>query len=145
MWVQMLEFISGGRPDGTSWPSVGATFEVEDWEGQSLIRGQLARRVVNPNPSPPPAAHVAPASDKPEAAEVPEPEVVPAQPEPATAAAEASPVETLVAQTASENPPPAPADPKAAWVAYAVSRGTSPEEAAGLTKAQLQSAFGGRL
>lgn len=41
MIVRMLVHISGGR-NGTPWPSAGATIEVPDDEGASLIRAELA-------------------------------------------------------------------------------------------------------
>lgn len=185
MWITMLEFISGGRPDNTPWPDKGVVFEVSDEEGVRLIRGQLAQQVRPPAP-PEPNADVAgavttitPSATETEAAEIaapaaaahaavapaeaaadaaveaaaapvahpePEPEPEPAAKVPDEPAEESHPQEALKPETAPEPvQPPAPADSKAAWVEYAVSQGASPEEAAGQTKAQLQSAFGGRL
>ncbi len=139
MWVQMLEYISGGRPGGGPWPPRGELLEVDDWEGTSLIRGQLARRAA------PPVTEV-----------VQSPVVAPYQMQTPVSTAEVMQMprsEPAVTAAGPDNPasasapeaPPRPGDPKAAWVAYAVSQGVNPSEAGELTKVQLQSAYGGRL
>jgi len=147
MWVQMLEGISGGRPGGDAWPPKYAVFEVDDDEGIALVRGQLARQVAAPDwarPAPPPSAPPAAQSW-----ETPVSVTEVTQTPAAVKAAEAAPPvphhEPPPPAPSPEVPRPAPADPKSAWVAYAVSQGTSLDEAGALTKAQLQSAFGGRL
>lgn len=120
MWVRMIEGISGGRHDGTPWPPKGGLLQVPDWEGEQLVRGQLAMPAA---PPPPPKQLAAIEETAPSVAEV----VVTAPP------------------TADDLAAPSPSDPKSDWVAYAVSQGASEAEAENLTKTQLQSAFGGRL
>lgn len=128
MIIQMTYQMSGGRYDGTNWPSPWVSFEVPDWEGEGLVHCGAAIQMVLPaagperKPKPEPKL-TAPALVVPEPA--PEPE-----PEPAVV---------------TELPQPAPGDPKPAWVDYAVSRGASRAEAEDQTKAQLQTAYGGRL
>jgi hypothetical protein len=124
MWVRMIEGISGGRSDGRLWPLKGGLIEVPDGEGADLVRSVLAF------PAPPPAVD-------------PDPAVV-EEDEPAVAG-EAEVPEPPEAPAADDDPAPSPADPKSDWVAYAISHGASQQEAENLTKAQLQSAFGGRL
>lgn len=121
MWVRMIEGISGGRSDGSAWPRRGGLLEVDEVEGRDLIRGQLARP-AEPPPPPPQLAAIE---------------------ESAPSVAEA--VVTAPASADEDAPVPGPSDPKSAWVAYAVSQGANEGEAENLTKAQLQSAFGGRL
>lgn len=121
MWVRMIEGISGGRHDGSQWPRKGGLLEVEDWEGRDLIKGQLAL----PAAPPPPPPQLAVIED--------------------TAPSVAEVVVTAPASADDEAPAPTPSDPKSAWVEYAVSKGANQGEAENLTKAQLQSAFGGRL
>lgn len=122
MWVQMLEGISGGRPGGGAWPPRGYLLEVEDWEGDDLIRKQLA----TPASGPEPVAAPAPSAETPAIAEESEKPATPVVSDP-------------------DVPEPSPADMKAVWVAYAVSQGANQAEAESLTKTQLQSAYGGRL
>jgi hypothetical protein len=42
MLVRMRYQMSGGRHDGRPWPPLGVDFEVPDWEGRDLIRGEMA-------------------------------------------------------------------------------------------------------
>lgn len=125
MWVKMLLYISGGRPSGQNWPQAGVPFEVEDWEGQSLLHQGVAVRCEAPAPPP-----------------EPEPEK-PGEPsdELDSAGYPAADADEVTGETG----PPASGEPKSAWVAYAVSQGVPQSEAESLTKLQLQSAYGGRL
>jgi hypothetical protein len=119
MIVQMLVHISGGRYDGQQWPMPGVSFEVPDEEGEALVRDRNALFVANSK-----------SAEKSEPEPEPEPEEEPA---PKSSDSEEEVLE------------PAPSDTKGEWVAYAVSRGANQSEAESLTKAQLQSAYGGRL
>lgn len=127
MWVQMLESISGGRSDGRPWPIAGHLIEVSAREGEQLIRSRLALRHPPP-PDAPPEPPPPPPPPVPEAAKPPESSQAPPLPVPDE-----------------EVPVPAPSDPKADWVAYAVSQGAAEADAVALTKNQLQQAYGGRL
>lgn len=120
MIIQMIYSMSGGRYDDRSWPPPGVNFEVPDEEGAGLVACQAAIMVAPSAVAPEPA----PAAPEPEPEPVPVPKATPPVPE--------------LSQ-------PAPADPKAAWVDYAVSLGASRSEAEDHTKAQLQAAYGGRL
>lgn len=138
MIIQMVWQMSGGRYDDRVWPSTGMDFEVPDEEGAGLIRAGAAVQVPYA-----PALESAPSP-------VPEPALVTAaawqptlEPEPAPAPA---PVSAPTAMTVLDQAyVPVTGDPKAAWVEYAVSRGAAQAEAEGMTKAQLQAAYGGRL
>lgn len=135
----MIVQMSGGRYDDRSWPTPWVDFEVPDEEGRGLIRCGAAMEVVG---TPETAA---------EPAQEPAPEpVVPAAPAweglPSSSNDPAPVPAPAMAKTAiDEAYVPVPADPKAAWVEYAVSRGASQGEAEGMTKAQLQAAYGGRM
>lgn len=135
MIIQMLFQISGGRYDDRPWPGPGIPFEVPDWEGNGLVKdgaavfvsGTVARAPVKKAAEPeskslPDATGSDSGSGTTEGGS--EPELVPA---------------------VAELTQPASADPKATWVAYAVSRGASQAEADNLTKSQLQATYGGRL
>ena len=124
MWVQMMENISGGRPSGEAWPPKGYLLEVEDWEGQHLIRSGLAVR----HAAPPGAVSQVPAKvSPPPQPEKPAPDVKPKQP------------------AAEDVPVPGPNATTQAWREYALTQGATQPEVAGLTKQQLQQAYGGRL
>lgn len=150
MIVQMVLQVSGGRADGREWPPPWVDLEVPDAEGEDLVRGGLARRVehreVPPSPrqpEPEPVTVYAPEPGDPgtpEAAPVPEPSPAAAGPAPAQEVPAPEPD-----KGADEIPVPKPADSKQAWIDYAVSQGTSPEQANDLTKAQLMQVYGGRL
>jgi len=128
--IQMTVQMSGGRYDDRQWPVPWHDFEVPDEEGRGLISCGAAMEVVG--------------ATQPEKQEAPAPE--PAwQPLPSSSN-DPVPVPPPLTLEPEENPPvPSNADPKAAWVEYAVSRGATPEEAESLTKSQLQAAYGGRL
>jgi hypothetical protein len=140
MWIEMVMHMSGTRANGEKYPPGWTAFEVADWEGEHLIRGGMARQVPVPewavpkSPAPLKSAH-APRTVMPE----PEPEQEPVPPDP----------EPLLASVVPLAPPaglpPAPGDPKQAWVDYAVTQGMAPEDATRMTKADLQSRFGPRL
>jgi len=142
MWVAMVISISGGRADGRPWPNAGYLLELPDAEGEDLIRGRMAVQVPVPQPvqapvsAPPPAAPPvqAPVSAPPQTAAGP----VPAEPGTASAAEPA-------AAAGQEMEQPKPADPKQAWVDYAVSQGADLSAVADVTKQQLMQAYGGRL
>ena len=126
MIVRMVYEMSGGRYDDRAWPPTWTDFEVPDEEGRGLVACGAAVFI---------ASSAAPAA-KPV---VQAPAVKAPSPEPEPVKAEA------VVPEPAETPRPSPADPKAAWVAYAVSRGAPRSEAEDSTKAQLQAAYGGRL
>ena len=117
MIIQMVTQMSGGRYDDQSWPTPWTDFEVPDEEGRGLIRCGAAMEVVGGLMAEPAAG---------------------ADPEP-----ESEPESAPAVSSVPASGPPAAADPKAAWVDYAVSLGTPRAEAEEQTKAQLQSAFGG--
>jgi hypothetical protein len=153
MWVEMLEYISGGRADGTLWPPLFGKLEVDDLEGERLIRGALARRTAappRPVPVPPPPLPVPewakPAAEFRAGSGSGPDQPVPPAPAPAVPhhQAPAGPDQPAPPGDAAGGPPQQIA-PKAAWVEYAVSQGANPAEAAELTKAQLQASYGGRL
>src|SRR5262245_40038027 len=142
--VQMLEYISGGRHDGTAWPPAGAALLVPDWEADDLIRGRLAR------PWPPEWDPTEPEPDAmPEepAAETPIP-VVPPEVSPLAGASEvaADPVQPEPEPEPEPEMPeaPRPSAPKAEWVAHAVACGAGEDEANGMSKAELMEQYGGR-
>lgn len=118
MWIAMLEGMSGHRAGGDLWPARGVPLQVDDWEGEHLVRAQLAVRIE------PPEGTVSPT--------LPSVVDLPPKSAPLPAPDEDAPV-------------PGPSDTKGAWAAYAVSQGASQQEAESLTKSQLQSAYGGRL
>jgi hypothetical protein len=129
MWIQTVMHMSGTRANGEKYPPGWTPFEVEDWEGEHLVRGGMAME-VGPPPKPP---------RKPVALPAPEP-VREASP-----AAGALPPAGDDGPPAGQQPPPAPADPKQAWVDYAISQGMSPDMAAKMTKTDLQSRYGPRM
>lgn len=55
MLIAMHVKVSGGRGDGTDWPDAGLPFEVDDEEGQQLVRAGLAYPVARPVVPPPQA------------------------------------------------------------------------------------------
>lgn len=129
MWIAMFYAMSGTRPDGSRWPAAETPFEVEDWEGDHLIRGQMAYRVTPLAPEKKPAKAAAAAQ---------------AAPAPAKAVA-AEPVKT--AEPAPEEPSgaPSPSAARQVWVDYALSQGAQLADVSTMTKADLQSKYGGRL
>lgn len=134
----MVMHMSGTRANGDRYPPGWTPFQVEDWEGQHLIRGGMAREVATPDwavPVPPaPEPEPAPPAPRSEPSST---AAGPADPEP-----ELAPVVELAPPAA---PPPAPSDPKQAWVDYAVTQGMDADAASRMTKADLQSRFGPRL
>lgn len=130
MWIVMAEYISGGHSSGQEWPLPNVPFEVADPEGRQLIQSGLARQIQPPEPAP-----------------APEPaEQEAASPE-ASGALGASGEVLAVSLPAAEPLPPAPraTDPKSVWMDYAVSTGMDADDVVEMTKAELQSRFGGRL
>ncbi len=121
--IQMMASISGYRPDGLPWPPIGSPLVVEDWEAEHLFRGEMARPWPGGEPQETPAAQ--------------EPA------EPAVAQASVPQVEAPQAETV-RGRAPKPVEPKAEWVAWAVSQGAHPEEAAASTKAELMEQYGDR-
>ena len=121
--VQMLLSITGGRPDNTEWPAAGQILDCGDGEARHLVDGGMARwapgeeRAVMP-PSGAGQAGDAPGAD-PAAGEPPGPE-----------------------NGSESDGKPLVRDPKQAWVDHAVAGGATPEEAAGMTKADLIEKFG---
>lgn len=127
--VQMLEYVSGGRHDGTVWPPAGGALMVPDWEARDLYLGRLARPW--PFGDPEPETAVAEADQEHVAVPVAPPEVSPV--------AEAS--ETAVPAGGDA---PRPSAPKAEWVAWAVKCGVSEDAANGMSKAELMEKYGAR-
>lgn len=133
MWIELVMHMSGTRANGERYPPGWTAFQVADWEGEHLVRGGMAREVAAPPPpSPPPPLPVppyAPAQAPPAPSNLTEPDLI----EPAQGGQEL------------QGDPPAPADSKLAWVSYAISQGADPDTASRMTKADLQSRYGGRL
>jgi hypothetical protein len=115
----MLVSISGGRGDGSAWPHAGGELDVDEAEGAALCAGNLA---------------------------VPVPQAPEETPEGTLAAsAEARGAESPAGapETAGATARPGVNAPKAAWVAYAAAQGLPGEEAAGLSKTELITRYGG--
>lgn len=146
MWIEMVMHMSGTRANGEKYPPGWTPFEVADWEGEHLVKGGMARPVAPPAtraPAPPaPPAPAAPAP-QPAAPELPVPKSEPSL----TAAGPAAPAAEPEAPAAQEPdiPRPSPSDPKQSWIDYAIARGMDWDTASRMTKADLQSRFGGRL
>ena len=115
--VQMIVQMSGHRPDGSPWPGAGSVLDLEDWEAEHLVRGEMAR----------------PAGDAP----VPEPAAEMAA-DGAEEAAEPPPLAEPPTST------PRAIQPKADWIAWAMVNGLSQDEANALTKAELMERYGSR-
>jgi hypothetical protein len=138
--VQFTYQMSGGRYDDRAFPPPWVDFEVPDEEGEGLVHCGAAVRVI------PPASAVK--ADWVEYAVSKGADQAEAEAETkAQLQAEAKAPEPVAPKSAAvaELAQPAPGDPKAAWVDYAVSRGATRAEAEDQTKAQLQAAYGGRL
>jgi|SRR5215472_6847455 len=125
-WVRMLVKVSGGRADGSMWPdpwNSDGLLECGDAEAADLVAAQIAVPAKAPEkPAEEPESVLEPA---------PEPEEVQPEEEPA--------MEEGTGEA------PSPSAPKADWVDYAVSKGEVPATAVSMTKADLQSKYGGRL
>lgn len=170
MRVRMIYYISGGRHDGREWPQPGVPIEVPDWEGEDLVRGGHAVLAAPDGPAPqplpgkPPVPSGAEQSDETAAgpaAQATQPDgaagrvaEADAQAARAPAGNEADGIPGEPAELAAEpdvvaaDPSaavPGPSAAKQAWIEYAVTRGAQPQEAAGMTKADLMSRYGGRL
>jgi hypothetical protein len=137
MIVQMVVQMSGSRYDDRMWPPSWINFEVPDEEGRGLIRAGAAMEVVRQAPEPgEPLQSVT---------------VTGQGPQPVTTEAVAQPPSPVQEGTAAVQEQetaagmPAPADPKSAWVAYAMAHGSSEVDANNMTKAQLQAQYGGRM
>ena len=120
--VQMLQHISGGRPDNSEWPHAGEVLDCGEEEARRLVGGQLARWAVEPGGE---ERAVMPADRAELAADGPA--AVPAGDEPSEAENGAQPLVR---------------DPKQAWVDHAVEQGADKETAAGMTKADLIEKYG---
>ena len=167
-WVRMAETLSGGGPGGRDWRDfpAGASLEVEDWEAEDLIRIRLA--VPDPEGGKGVTAAPEPGAAAPAAESEPGAGAPAAAPEDGTGVsplAQASPLaevsgtaagvlpapepEPLPVKLPPPEPPvvlrPLPADPKQAWVDYAIAQGEDPDVAPRLTKADIMSKYGGRL
>lgn len=127
MIIAMVTHMSGGRYDDRQWPGPGVPFEVPDWEGEGLVYWKHAVKLADsPAPEPPPAPEV--------------PAAVEAWEE------EHDRLESVADGTVEpQAEPPRPADPKQAWIDYAVSQGADEGEAASMTKIDLMSRYGGRI
>ena len=144
MWVRMRFQISGGRADGRDWPVVPpGVIDVPDDEGADLVSTGKADEVPAPagalvaSPPAPPPVEPPPAPPPVESPPAPPPVEPPPAPPPVPEPPAPEPEPGL--------PEPAPNDSKQAWIDYAVNQGASSGEAAQMTKAQLQQAYGGRL
>lgn len=153
MIIAMTVSQSGGRYDDRPWPGVGVAFEVTDEEGAGSVRGHCAvdltgrvrREDLPAHLRLPGTEHVtapAPVSLPSETAAGPADEP-PAEPELPAEKTLVTPEPDVPDEVAAD--PPKPADPKADWVAYAVSQGADPAAAEALTKIDLMSKYGGRL
>lgn len=149
--VQMLVHITGGRADGSTWPFPGHAepLKVTQAEAEDLYRAQLARPW--PGGEDEPEAEPVQVPEPP--VEVAEPPAEPAQqwppPEPGRMGVQPPPEPAPVPEAAepvvvAEPVPPRPGSPKVEWAAWALTRGASEEEAAGLTKQQLMEKYGVR-
>lgn len=118
MKVRMLVHVSGGRGDGAEWPRVGEVLDVDDVEGAHLCAARMAIPVRD-------------------------------EPEPEKAVMPDTDVESRAAESPAEAPGPVPPGkpgvnaPKADWVAYAAAQGLPDAEAAGLSKSELITRYGG--
>jgi hypothetical protein len=138
MWIELVVHMSGTRANDARYPPSSTPFRVEDWEGINLIGSGVAREVAAPAPEPEsrqPAAFKRPAYMPPPAQDEP------AEPEPVVAAEDPEPAE----EPDDDRGRPAPGDSKQAWVDYAISKGEGWDQASRMTKADLQSKYGGRL
>jgi hypothetical protein len=165
MIIAMTISMSGGRWDDRPWPGIGIPFEVPDEEGEGLIRWHHAVKIADsPEPVKEHVTAPAPVSLPAETAAGPVPEALPAVEEtppvvkaapdhewysPPDAVADEEPDPESPAAVQDEVPavaePPKPADPKQAWIDYAVVQGLDADAASAMTKADLMSRFGGRL
>lgn len=146
MWIEMVMHMSGTRANGDKYPPGWTPFEVADWEGEHLIRGGMARQVDVPDwarPKPPAPAQPVKSVTAPKT--VPDPASVPPPAEPPAHVQVDQPGQPSLAGNLAPVPPPAPSDPKQAWVDYAVTQGMAADDASRMTKADLQSRFGPRL
>lgn len=132
MIVRMTTQMSGGRYDDRSWPTPWVNFEVPDEEGRGLVAAGVALEVVLPPEAKAPLRSLTVTPESAQASATASALPPPSPPPPAPPVTE-------------EVPQPRPADPKDAWVEYAVSRGVSKAEAEAMTKAQLQAAYGSRM
>jgi hypothetical protein len=160
MTIQMTAPMSGGRPDGEPWPPPFTDFEVAEWEGRHLISSGVAVEVTDRTPpSQRPGFDSGSQTEgypegEPELKFPPEP-VAPAGPPDSELLVHAArqeegsppgePALDPEAAGTSLTGPPQPADPKQAWVDYAISKGTPPDMANAWTKQRLMAEFGGRL
>lgn len=146
MIIQMVYQMSGGRYDDRQWPAPWHDFEVTDEEGRGLIRCGAAMEVVGGTaPSTPEGSLVSQQAPEPEPVQ-PAWQGLPSSSNDPIPVPPPAPVEDPIVLEPEENPPvPLNADPKAAWVEYAVSRGMNQADAESMTKAQLQAEYGGRL
>ena len=120
--VQMLLSITGGRADGSAWPSAGQSLDCEEREAQELVAGKMARWVPDEERAVIPAGGA----------------------ETTTAATVAVPAgsETPDAENGSESDTPQVRDPKQTWVDHAIDQGASEDAVAAMTKADLVAQFG---
>ena len=133
MWIEMVMHMSGTRASGDRWPPAFTAFEVEDWEGEHLIKGGMARPASPPVAVPAPEPEPTPVPEPPMPVRVQtEPDLVAPAPEPEPPAPEPEPP----APELDPGPAPAPSDPKQAWVDYAVAQGMSGDDASRMTKAE---------
>jgi len=133
MLIRMVTGIPGSYDNGQPWPPAGGVIDVPYEVGRDLILGGHAEDAVTPPPAPAPPPPLVPAPP-PVAMMVSQPAATAAGPLPPPPPPEPEPPAA-----------PGPADPKAEWIDYAVSRGADPDMAGRMTKADLMSKYGGRL
>ena len=129
--VLMIVTMSGTRADGRPWPAAGQVLDTEDWEAEHLVRGTIAvpwqeaeQPVQQEEPEPVQQDYFRPVGS-------PDPSVTP-------------PVEADSAGPVERPSSPKPVQPKADWVAWAVSQGAAEEDVRDLTKAELMERYGDR-
>jgi hypothetical protein len=147
MTIQMTTAMSGGRIDDRPWPPPFTDFEVVYWEGQNLVRAGVAFEATDRTPPSQQPGFGQGASDpEPEGQQPQEPVVLETGPV-TVVDHEPGPGEAQVVEEPAHPGPerPQPADPKQAWVDYAIAQGIPPDMANAWTKQRLMAEFGGRL
>jgi hypothetical protein len=159
VWIKLISQRNGSRYDNREWPTPGEPFSVPEWEGEALTRIKEAVYTSDEeaaNLSQPKVDSEVVPLDEPIEREyhggqpVSSPKVS-ADVEPVVEENVEEPTEEVVAEedtadeAVEEVTKPAPYASKADWVTYAVSQGHDADDASSLTKADLQSRYGGRL
>lgn len=147
VWIKMISQRSGGRYDNRDWPAPGEPFSVPEWEGEALTRIKEAIYTDDAEAAnlsqPKVDSDVEPLEEKYHGGQSVSSPNVNSDVEPV----EVAPVEDAEEEVTEEEEvrKPAPYASKADWVSYAVAQGHDSDDASTLTKAELQSRYGGRL